>query len=162
MTRKPGLRFGTRTIARWCSRQMWHMLCAHCLEQASLWALGIWRPPQGPGLQGLPGSQPVVRKRLSSDRPDAEQPVRRGLGCRVCKVLHTQTNSSRAVAVPGDTGPAGTVVLVRNLPALQASQADQGQHAHAPSGKSDAAAAASSPSLPRAGRHPNNLGILLS
>lgn len=62
----------------------------------------------------------------------------------------------------GDTGPAGTVVLVRNLPALQASQADQGQHAHAPSGKSDAAAAASSLSLPRAGRHPNNLGILLS
>lgn len=31
--------------------------------------------PQGPGLQGLPGSQPVVRWRLSPDRADAGRPV---------------------------------------------------------------------------------------
>lgn len=81
---------------------MWHMLCAHCLEQAPRRVLGIQRPPQGSGLQVLLGSEPVARKRLSPARADAGQPVCRGLGCCVSKVLHTQTNSGRAVAVPGD------------------------------------------------------------
>ena len=130
---------------------MWHMLCVHRLEQAPPRALGIRHPPQGPGLQGLPGSQPVVRRRLSPDRADAGRPMCRGLSCCVSKALHT--NSSRAgqwlcQGARQVTVPAWTAVLVRNLPALQASQADQGQR--------------SLTLLPRAGRHPSNLGVLLS
>lgn len=60
-----------------------------------------------------------------------------GLSYCVSKVLHTQTNSSRAgqwlcQGARQVTVPVWTAVLVRSLPALQASQADQGQRSHTP------------------------------